>query len=142
MNINEEGWILFERIMVPTDGSDFAARSEDIAIEIAKKFNSTIVAVHIIDDKLIYPFEVLEDEGKSILKKVKEKAEKEKVTIQDVLIVGSPTHDMAKIVKKTETDLVVIATHGKTGLVKLILGSVAESALKSVNKPVLLVKKE
>lgn len=142
MNINEEGWILFERIMVPTDGSDFAARSEDIAIEIAKKFNSTIVAVHIIDDKLIYPFEVLEDEGKSILKKVKEKAEKEKVTIQDVLIVGSPTHDMAKIVKKTETDLVVIATHGKTGLEKLILGSVAESALKSVNKPVLLVKKE
>ena len=142
MNINKEGWILFERIMVPTDGSDFAARSEDIAIEIAKKFNSTIVAVHIIDDKLIYPFEVLEDEGKSILKKVKEKAEKEKVTIQDVLIVGSPTHDMAKIVRKTETDLVVIATHGKTGLEKLILGSVAESALKSVNKPVLLVKKE
>ena len=32
-------------------------------IEIAKKFNSTLVAVHVIDDKLIYPFEVLEDEG-------------------------------------------------------------------------------
>jgi nucleotide-binding universal stress UspA family protein len=128
--------------MVPTDGSDFAARSEDIAIEIAKKFNSTIVAVHILDDKLIYPFEVLEEEGNAILKKVKEKAEKEKVAIQDVLIVGSPTHDMAKIVKKTEADLVVIATHGKTGLEKLILGSVAESALKSVTKPVLLVKRE
>ncbi len=84
----------------------------------------------------------MKKKGKSILKKVKEKAEKEKVTIQDVLIVGSPTHDMAKIVKKTESDLVVIATHGKTGLEKLILGSVAESALKSVTKPVLLVKRE
>jgi nucleotide-binding universal stress UspA family protein len=131
---------LFERIMVPTDGSEFAARSENFAFEIAKKFNATLVAVHIIDDKLIYPFEVLEDEGKFILKEVRERAEKEELTIEDVLIVGSPIHDMAKIVKKTNSDLVVIGTHGKTGLEKLILGSVAESALKTVQVPVLLVK--
>ncbi len=126
--------------MFPTDGSEFAARSEDFAIEIAKKFNSTLVAVHIIDDKLIYPFEVLEDEGKLILKKVRENAKKDGLKVEEVLIVGSPTHDMAKIVKKTESDLVIIATHGKTGLEKLILGSVAESALKTVKVPVLLVK--
>jgi nucleotide-binding universal stress UspA family protein len=131
---------LFERIMIPTDGSKFAARSEDVAMEIAKKFNSTVIAVHIIDEKLIYPFEVLEDEGKSILKKVRDRAEKEDVAIEDVLIVGSPVHDMAKIVKKTRTDLVVIGTHGKTGLEKLILGSVAENALKTVQVPLLLVK--
>jgi nucleotide-binding universal stress UspA family protein len=131
---------LFERIMIPSDGSEFAARSENVALEIAKKFNSTLVAVHIIDDKLIYPFEVLEDEGLAILQKIREKAEKEEVSFEDVLIVGSPTHDMEKIVKKTEADLVVIGTHGKTGLEKLILGSVAESALKRVKVPVLLIK--
>ncbi len=126
--------------MIPTDGSKFAARSEDVTMEIAKKFNSTVVAVHIIDDKLIYPFEVLEDEGKSILKKVRERAEKEDLAIEEVLIVGSPVHDMAKIVKKTRSDIVIIGTHGKTGLEKLILGSVAESALKTVQVPLLLVK--
>ena len=126
--------------MIPTDGSKFAARSEDVTMEIAKKFNSTVVAVHIIDDKLIYPFEVLEDEGKSILKKVRERAEKEDLAIEEVLFVGSPIHDMAKIVKKTKSDLVIIGTHGKTGLEKLILGSVAESALKTVQVPLLLVK--
>jgi len=131
---------LFDRIMIPSDGSEFAARSEDFAMEIAKKFNSTLVAVHIIDDKLIYPFEVLEDEGIAILKKIRERAEKEEVAFEDVLIVGSPTHDMEKIVKKTKADLVVIGTHGKTGLEKLILGSVAESALKTVKVPVLLIK--
>jgi len=131
---------LFDRIMIPSDGSEFAARSEDIAIEIASKFNSTLVAVHIIDDKLIYPFEVLEDEGIAILEKIREKAEKEGLTFEDVLIVGSPTRDMEKIVKKTNADLVVIGTHGKTGLEKLILGSVAESALKTVKVPVLLIK--
>jgi nucleotide-binding universal stress UspA family protein len=126
--------------MFPTDGSEFAARSEDVVMELAKKFGSTVVAVNIIDDKLIYPFEVLEDEGKDILKKVSERAENEDVAVEEVLIVGSPTHDMAKIVKKTRSDLVVIGTHGKTGLEKLILGSVAESALKTVKVPVLLVK--
>ena len=126
--------------MFPTDGSEFAARSEEFAIEISKKFNSTLVAVHIIDDKLIYPFEVLEDEGKSILKKVRERAEKDGLTFEEVLIVGSPIHDMAKIVKKTESNLVIIGTHGKTGLERLILGSVAESALKTVKVPVLLIK--
>lgn len=131
---------MFDRIMLPTDGSKFAARSEDFAMEIAKKFKSTVVAVYIIDDKLIYPFEVLEDEGKTILENVRKRAEKEEVAFEEVLIVGSPTHDMEKIVKKTNTDLVVIGTHGKTGLEKLILGSVAESALKTVKVPILLVK--
>jgi nucleotide-binding universal stress UspA family protein len=131
---------VFERIMFPTDGSEFAARSEDIVMEMAKKFDSTVVAVNIIDDKLIYPFEVLEDEGKAILSSVSERGKKEEVNVEEVLIVGSPTHDMEKIVKKTEADIVIIATHGKTGLEKLILGSVAESALKTVKVPVLLVK--
>ena len=131
---------MFERIMFPTDGSEFAARSEDVVMEMAKKFGSTVVAVNIIDDKLIYPFEVLEDEGKAILKDVSERGSKEDVKVEEVLIVGSPTHDMAKIVKKTEADIVIIGTHGKTGLEKLILGSVAESALKTVKVPVLLVK--
>jgi nucleotide-binding universal stress UspA family protein len=135
-----EGWILFERIMIPTDGSKFAARSKDVALEIAKRFNSTVVAVHIIDDKLIYPFEVLEDEGKTILNNVREDSEKMDLAVEEVLIVGSPIHDMEKIVKKTNADLVVIGTHGKTGLQKLIMGSVAESALKTVKVPVLLVK--
>ena len=47
---------------------------------------------------------------------------------------------MAKIVLKTNSDLVVISTHGKTGLEKLIMGSVAENTLKTVKIPVLLVK--
>jgi nucleotide-binding universal stress UspA family protein len=47
---------------------------------------------------------------------------------------------MEKIVKKTNSDLVVIGTHGKTGLEKLVMGSVAENALKTVKVPVLLVK--
>ncbi|AEG18255.1 universal stress protein [Methanobacterium paludis] len=132
---------MFKNIMVPTDGSEFASKAEDVAIEMAKKFDSKVVAVHIIDDKLIYPFEVLEEEGKSILKKVQEKGEKNSVKVDEVLLVGNPTRDMKKIAEKVGADIIVIGTHGKTGLEKLIMGSVAESTLKTVKVPVLLLKK-
>lgn len=131
---------VFETVMVPTDGSKFSLRAEDVAISVAKNFKGKLVVVHIIDEKLIYPFEVLEDEGNTILDKAAFKAEEQGVDVDKVLLVGNPAHDMAKIVEKTGADLVVIGTHGKTGLTKILMGSVAENTLKTVKVPVLLVK--
>ena len=131
---------MFKTIIVPTDGSKFAERAEDVAISIAKNFNGKLVVLYIIDEKLIYPYEVLEEEGKNILKNASKKAEEQDIIADTVLIVGDPTHDMTKIVEKTGADLVVIGTHGKTGLEKFLMGSVAENAIKTVEVPVLLVK--
>ena len=131
---------MFNTIIVPTDGSKYAEKAEDVAISMAKNFQGKLVVVHIIDEKLIYPFEVLEEEGKEILEKARIKGEDQGVEVDTVLIVGNPAHDMAKIVDKTDADLVVIASHGKTGLQKLLMGSVAESTLKTVKIPIMLVK--
>lgn len=126
--------------MVPTDGSEYAARAEDIAIELAGRLGAVVVAVHVIDEKLIYPFEVLEEEGKEILGAVQRKGREAGVRVDEVLVFGSPAHDMKKIADKTGADLVVIASHGRSGLEKILMGSVAETTLKTVTVPVLLVK--
>lgn len=126
--------------MIPTDGSEFSLRAEDVATAVAKNFKAKLAVVHIIDEKLIYPFEVLEEEGNTILNKAALKAKEQGVDAEQVLIVGNPASDMSKIVEKTGADLVVIGTHGKTGLTKLLMGSVAETTLKTVEVPVLLVK--
>lgn len=131
---------MFKTIMVPTDGSKNARKAEDVAISIARNFQAKLMVVHIIDEKLIYPFEVLEEDGEKILKRATIKGKDQGVDVQQVLIVGNPTHDMAKIVEKTGADLVVIGTHGKSGLQKLLMGSVAENTIKTVKIPVLLVK--
>ncbi|HMK54700.1 MAG TPA: universal stress protein [Methanobacteriaceae archaeon] len=131
---------MFETIMVPSDGSECAQRAEDVALALAKELGSTVVAVHVIDDKLITPFEVLETEGKQILRSITNKGKQIDVQVDEILIFGSPTHDMAKITTKSNADLVVIGTHGRTRLEKLIMGSVAENALKTVEVPVMLVK--
>lgn len=131
---------MFKTIMVPIDGSKYSEKAEDIAISMAKDFQGRVVAVHIIDEKLIYPFEILEEEGKKILENATNKGKNHGVEVDQVLIVGNPAHDMAKIVEKTGADMVVIGSHGKTGLEKLLMGSVAESTIKTVEVPVLLVK--
>lgn len=131
---------MFKTILVPTDGSEFAGRAEDVAISIASKYDARIVGVYVIDEKLIYPYDVLEDEGKSILKNLSKKAKEENVIVDEILVFGDPRKDIPTIVRRMNADIVVIGTHGKKGLEKLILGSVAESILKSVEPPVLLVK--
>ncbi|WP_321421883.1 universal stress protein [uncultured Methanobacterium sp.] len=131
---------MFNTIMVPTDGSEYSKKAEDTALALAKKLGSVVVAVHIIDDKLIYPYEVLEEEGKGILREVQKKGKEMNVDVHEILIVGSPTNDMAKIAQKAGADLVVLSTHGKTGLERIIMGSVAESAIKKISVPVMLVK--
>lgn len=131
---------MFKTILVPTDGSEFAQRAEDTAIEIASKYDARIIGTYVIDEKLIYPYEVLEDEGKSILKNLSMKAKKRGVVVDEILVVGNPAKDLVTIVKRMEPDLVVIGTHSKKGLEKWLLGSVAENVLKKVKPPVLLVK--
>lgn len=131
---------MFETIMVPTDGSKHAKKAEEMALSIAKKMGSKVVAVHIIDDKLIYPYEVLQEEGKAILQQVHDRGQEMGVEVHDIMIVGSPTHDIAKITQKSGADLMVISSHGRTGLEKLLMGSVAQNALKTVDIPILLVK--
>jgi nucleotide-binding universal stress UspA family protein len=131
---------MFKIILVPIDGSEFAQRAEDIAISIAAKYDARIIGAYVIDDKLIYPYEVLEDEGKSILKNLSLKANKEDVVVDEILVVGNPAKDLVTIIKRMKPDLVVIGTHSKKGLEKLLLGSVAENILRSVEPPVLLVK--
>ena len=133
-------WGLFKTILVPTDGSEFAQRAEDVAISIASKYEARIIGAYVIDEKLIYPFEVLEEEGKKILKDLSIKAKKEDVIVDEILVVGNPAKDIVTIVRRMKPDLIVIGTHSKKGLEKILLGSVAENVLKKVSPPVLLVK--
>lgn len=131
---------MFSKIMVPSDGSKYAEKAEDMAVALAEKLGSTVVAVHVIDEKLIYPFDIMEEEGNEILSKINLKGSEKGVKVDEVLIFGNPRHDMKKIAEKSGADLLVIGSHGKSGLEKILMGSVAENTLKTVEIPVLLVK--
>lgn len=126
--------------MLPSDGSSYSKKAEDVAIEIAKKFNSKITAIHVIDEKMIFPYENLEDEGNEILRDITEKGKKEDIEVIEHLITGDPLRDMETIAKKANVDSVVISPHGRNKLEKLIVGSVADRIIKTFDIPIILVK--
>lgn len=131
---------MFEKILVPTDGSEYADRAVEVALGLARELGTRVVALHVLDEKLILPLEVLEEEGRHILEEVRRRGEEMEVPVDEIILFGNPRQDMAKITTKSGADLMIIGTHGRTGVEKLLLGSVAENALKTVKVPVMLVK--
>ncbi len=131
---------MFEKILVPTDGSEYADRAVEVALGLARELGTRVVALHVLDEKLILPLEVLEEEGRHILEEVRRRGEEIEVPVDEIILFGNPRQDMAKITTKSGADLMIIGTHGRTGVEKLLLGSVAENALKTVEVPVMLVK--
>ena len=131
---------MFEKILVPTDGSEYADRAVEVALGLARELGTRVVALHVLDEKLILPLEVLEEEGRHILEEVRRRGEEMEVPVDEIILFGNPCQDMAKITTKSGADLMIIGTHGRTGVEKLLLGSVAENALKTVEVPVMLVK--
>lgn len=131
---------MFENIMVPSDGSKYADKAVDAAIEIAKKFNSKVTAVYVLDENTSFSYDSLEDEGNIILRKISEKGEKKGVVIIEHLITGDPFRDMKIISEKIQVDSIVINPLGKNNSENMGIGNISDKIIKTFNIPILLVK--
>lgn len=61
--------------------------------------------------------------------------------VQTTVVVGSPFHDICKIAAQSKSDLIVVGSHGRTGLSQVLLGSVAERVVRHAPCPILVVSK-
>ena len=131
---------MFENIMVPSDGSDHSNKAVDTAIEIAKKFNSKVTAIYVLDENTSFSYDTLEDEGNEILKKISTKCKKEGVMLIEHLITADPLRDMKIIAQKTQVDSIVISSLGKNNSKDAVIGSIADRIIKTFEIPIVLVK--
>ena len=143
----------FKKILVPYDGSKCSLRAFKIATEMVKKFNSKLTVVTVIPKfyhtRSLYANinyeEILlkkqRDSAKNALSKIRTNAKKQGIDVAiDVLESNSVVKQIASIAKSKKIDLIIMGTHGRTGLYKLILGSVANGVSQRVGCPVLLVR--
>lgn len=135
---------MFKNILVPVDGSKYSNKAVDCAIAIAEKFNSTIIAVHVLNEFSSNSYDNEEDRGNEILFKVTKKAEKVGVPTVEHLLTGDALRDMKMIVKKTHADLVVMHAFGldtfDDELNENQIGSVSERIIRTGDVPILLIK--
>jgi nucleotide-binding universal stress UspA family protein len=141
-------------ILVPTDFSEFSDRAVRQAVDIAEQHNAKIYLLHVVDrlqqcaiDYCI-PLETMmkvqSDSEKEATKKMQEEAEKILKTKNIDLVFdvksGTPYEEILKEQQERKADLIVIASHGRTGLLRTLIGSVAERVMREAKCPVLLVR--
>ncbi len=131
---------MFERILVPTDGSELAKKAGYEAVNVAKKIGGKVIVTHIIDQSLTKPYEILENQAQEYIKEIIDYALEKEVDCESMIIFGSPKYDIVKLTRKSEADCVMLGTHGKTGLKSTILGSFAQNVIKIIDLPVILIK--
>jgi len=145
--------MLFKNILGPFDGSKHAIHAFKIALDIAKKYDSKLSVIHCIEGgEYRGPWYYDSRYSEAVRKKQKKiaKVEIDKLVIQakkanipifsDILIADSTVKELVTYAKSKKIDLVVMGSHGRTGLNKLILGSVTNGISQMVHCPILIVK--
>lgn len=140
---------IFENILIATDGSEKNQPAVKKGLDIARHSGALVYAVYVIDET---PFgaaqpEVMTDdlytklnsEGNHAVQRVKEGARD--VDIETVVLTGRPAHAITEYARKKGVDLIVVGSQGKSGIERLILGSIAESIIRTADCMVLVVKK-
>ena len=139
---------LFTRILVATDGSVKNRAAVEEALRIGRACNAPVHAVYVADTSALESasadvmirdtWELVEREGEKALGRIRETAGD--VAIETTLLEGQPAAEIVKYAKEKEIDLIVIGTQGKRGIERILLGSVAESVIRSAPCMVLVVK--
>jgi nucleotide-binding universal stress UspA family protein len=150
----------FKNILVPIDGSVSCLRAREIAVQIAKKFNSKITVVHVVSHDFMHPElkanyqlppEVLQkvDEvymkaGKKILRAAEEAFKEEGLQVESILIrrAEDPADSVLNLSKERSFDLIIMGNRAETSAECFELGSTSEKIALYSKIPVLIVKKK
>lgn len=144
---------MFKHILVPVDGSSTAQLAIEKAIGLAKAFGARVTAIFVIDP---YPFtgvgtdfaygqaEYLSAamaEANAAIKTAKTAFEEAGVSVEtNVVEAHAAWRGVVEAAESVQADLIVMGSHGRSGLEKLVLGSVTQAVLSHTKLPVLVVR--
>lgn len=142
---------IVRNILVSTDFSDFSAAAVDYAASFALLYGARIHLVHVIETGSVVGVPSMEVNTAAISTELEDTAQEEmrkfvywklknNTNLEQVILHGEPHRELVKYAQENEIDLIVIATHGRTGLAHILMGSVAEKVVRLSPVPVLAVK--
>ncbi len=146
--------MLIRSILLPTDFSECANYALSYAASLARQAGASIICVHVIEPVvptvgytgLTEPMpmadlsEQLEESAERELPKIGACDECSGLDVEEVIAHGDAASEIVRVAKERKVDLIVIASHGRTGLGRILFGSTAESVVRHAPCPVLVVK--
>jgi nucleotide-binding universal stress UspA family protein len=153
---------MFKQILIATDGSKHAERAAKYGIELAQLTKGKLLILYVADTNRYLPaggfapplgdvnpyvgdevFIELRDfvlsEGKKATQRIEDVARKSGVPSEMMVVEGHPPSEILRVAKEDNADIIVMGSVGKSGLEKILLGSVAEKVVRSSIIPVLLI---
>jgi nucleotide-binding universal stress UspA family protein len=141
-------------ILLPTDFSECGNYALAYAASLARKFGASMICLHVIEpivptvgySGMTEPLpiaditEQLEDSAERELPKLAECEECEGIDIEELIVHGEAASEIVRVARERQVDLIVIASHGRTGLGRILFGSTAEAVVRHASCPVLVVK--
>jgi nucleotide-binding universal stress UspA family protein len=147
---------MYDRILVPTDGSDVAEAAVEQAVDLAEKYGAEIHALYVADtDAIAYglgteqvdrirqgnfgEMQELREEAEAATAHVADLAAEHNLEVVEHHAGGRPHAMIADYAEDHDIDLIVMGSHGRAGVRRALLGSVTERTLRSTHTPVLVV---
>ncbi|MFB6171057.1 MAG: universal stress protein [Haloarculaceae archaeon] len=136
---------MYETLVVPTDGSDLSGRALDRAVALAETYGATVHVVHVVTSTALSTAEggavlqLLETDGRDLVTAAADRVRAAGATVETATLTGAPHRAIVDHADRLGADLIVMGTHGRTGLAHVALGSVAERVVRSAPVPVLTV---
>jgi len=146
---------MFHKILVPLDGSALAERALEPAIRLAKQFGSEMILLRVVVPEPVLvalpglsprPYDVYDaelrhdqEEAEAYLSGLKLQWHGAGVITHTEVLSGAPAEMIVDAAQGRAVDLIVMSTHGRSGVSRLLYGSVAEAVLRGAHLPILLI---
>jgi nucleotide-binding universal stress UspA family protein len=141
----------YDRILIPTDGSESATAAIDHGIAIAERFDATVHALSVVDVNAVAGAYDAGPGIPALLKSLEEGCEQAVVAVEDAcenhnldvvteVAQGTPYRTIQEYVDDEGVDLITMGTHGRTGLERYLIGGVTERTVRTSDVPVLTVR--
>ncbi|MCI6994185.1 universal stress protein [uncultured Methanobrevibacter sp.] len=139
---------MYKKILVPTDGSEFAKKAQKHALFLSKVSGAEIIAISVtennfvnglpLDDEVYQLNQILKERSEENLKEF-DKLNEDELKITHIVREGSPAKVILEVAKEENIDLIVMGSSGKSGFDRFIMGSVADKVVNSAKCAVLVV---
>lgn len=142
---------LFKKILIATDGSENARRAASYGVNIAKATGAEVHALYIISTQHAVTTrtvmgwseafeEYLANKGGVAIADVEKLGKEAGVKVEPVFLKGIPADKILEYAEENNIDLIVMGTHGLTGIKRFLIGSVAESVVRHSKAPVMVIR--
>lgn len=140
----------YEDVLVPTDGSGCAEAAVDVALDLATAFDAEIHAVSVVDVNTVAAqseltnarlvLDELEDQAQAAVDRVADRTRSRGLGGETAVLQGSPASALMDYTEENGVDVVVMGTHGRSGLGRFLLGSTTERLIRHASVPVMSVR--